>query len=670
MPTKTDARKQMEDLRELIRHQEYRYYVLDDPEITDAEFDRLMGELKESERQHPEWVTSDSPTQRVGGAPAKELSSFPHRVSMLSLDNCYSDEELQEFDRRVREVSGNKREQYVIEHKLDGLSVSLHYEDGMLAHGVTRGDGLVGEDVTANVKTIRSIPLRLAGGGEKWPVLEVRGEVFMTRAVFERVNDEREEAGEGRFANPRNAAAGTLRMLDSKIVAQRRLEANAYALFVENEVPFALHSEVLKALKEMGLKVNPHWKLCDSIEEVVEICAAWESRRDSLDYEIDGMVVKVNTIALQNELGATSKFPRWAVAYKFPARQATTRVRDIIVQVGRTGALTPVADLEPVPLAGTTISRATLHNEDEIGRLGLMIGDTVIIERGGEVIPKVVKVVESRRPKGARPFVAPRRCPVCGGSVYRPEGEVVRRCVNTACPAQLKESLLHFSSRRAMDIDGLGDVLVDLLVEKKLVHDVADLYSLKVEEVATLERMAEKSARNLVDEIEGSRKQELSRLVFALGIRFVGERTAQILANHFGSLDRIRKADQAALENVFEIGPKVAASIVHFFAQPQNLKVIEKLRSQGLNFKQTSRKPQSTRLQGKQLVLTGTLEHYTRDEAKALIENAGGVVTSSVSRKTDFVVAGAEPGSKLDKARALGVSIMDEQELKKIVGEV
>ena len=442
-------------------------------------------------------------------------------------------------------------------------------------------------------------------------------------------------------------------MLDSKIVAQRRLEANAYALFVENEVPCALHSEVLLALKEMGLKVNPHWKLCDSIEEVVEICAEWESRRDSLDYEIDGMVVKVNTIALQNELGATSKFPRWAVAYKFPARQATTRVRDIIVQVGRTGALTPVADLEPVPLAGITISRATLHNEDEIGRLGLMIGDTVIIERGGEVIPKVVKVVESKRPKDARPFVAPGRCPVCGGSVYRPEGEVVRRCVNTACPAQLKESLLHFSSRRAMDIDGLGDVLVDLLVEKKLVHDVADLYSLAVEAVAALERMAEKSARNLVDEIDGSRKQELSRLVFALGIRFVGERTAQILANHFGSLDRIKEADQAALENVFEIGPKVAASIVHFFAQPQNLKVIEKLRSQGLNFKQTSRKRQSIRLQGKQLVLTGALEHYTRDEAKALIENAGGVVTSSVSKKTNFVVAGAEPGSKLDKARAL-----------------
>jgi DNA ligase (NAD+) len=666
---KGGVRKQIDDLREQIRHHEYRYYVLDDPEISDGEFDRLMTKLKGLERQHPEFIAPDSPTQRVGGEPAKAFPTFKHQVPMLSLDNCYSYDELRDFDRRVREVSRHDREKYVIEHKLDGLSFSLHYEGGRLTHGVTRGDGITGEEVTPNVKTIRSIPLRLSAHDKRFSDLEVRGEAFMTKPVFERVNDEREEAGESRFANPRNAAAGTLRMLDSKIVAQRQLEANVYALFVKGEVPLPKHSDVLKTLKQLGFKVNPNWTVCDSIEEVIAVCAQWESKRDSLNYEIDGMVVKVDSIALQNELGATAKFPRWAVAYKFPARQATTRVNDIIVQVGRTGALTPVADLEPVQLTGITISRATLHNEDEIERLGLRIGDTVIVERGGEVIPKVVKVVESKRPAGARKFVPPGHCPVCGGAVYRPEGEVVRRCVNASCPAKLKESLLHFAGRRAMDIDGLGDALVDQLVDKKLVRDVAGLYLLKVDEVAELERMAEKSAQNLIDEINTSRKQELSRLIFALGIRFVGERTAQILANHFGSLDRLMKASQSDLENVFEVGPKVAASIVRFFDQPQNLKVIGKLQEQGLNFKQTTKKLQSTKFQGKQLVLTGTMERYTRDQAKSLIENAGGVVTSSVSKKTDFLVVGTEPGSKLDKARSLGVAVISEQDLLKMLGE-
>lgn len=669
MPIKSNVKKQMEDLRERIRHHEYQYYVLDSPEVSDGEFDRLMDQLKELERRHPELIAPDSPTQRVGGEPAKQFPAFRHRVSMLSLDNCYRYDELREFDRRVRAVSGHEKEKYIVEHKLDGLSFSLHYESGLLTNGVTRGDGVTGEDVTPNIKTIRSIPLRLAPLDKRFATLEVRGEIFMTKSVFERVNDDREEAGEPRFANPRNAAAGTVRMLDSKIVAQRKLEANAYALLVEGEAPLSHHSETLKTLKHLGFRVNSHWVVCESIEKVIAVCSEWETKRDSLDYEIDGLVVKVDSVGLQRELGATSKFPRWAVAYKFPARQATTKVRDILVQVGRTGALTPVADLEPVPLGGITISRATLHNEDEIERLGLMIGDTVLVERGGEVIPKVVKVMESKRPANARKFVPPPKCPVCRGGVYRPEGEVIRRCINAACPAKLKESLLHFAARRAMDIDGMGDVLAGQLVDKKLVRDMADLYTLTVEQVAELERMAEKSAQNFIHEIAASRKQELSRLIFALGIRFVGERTAQILANHYGSLDKLMKASQTELEAVFEVGPKVAASIVQFFEQPQNVKIIEKLREQGLNFKQTTKKQRSTKLQGKQVVLTGTLEHYTRDEAKALIENAGGVVTSSVSKKTDCVVAGNEPGSKLEKARALGVSVIGEQDLLKLLGE-
>lgn len=667
MSAKSNLLKHISDLREKIRHHEYCYYVLDNPEISDAQFDQLMNQLKSLEQEHPEFITPDSPTQRVGGAPAKELPPFKHRVAMLSLDNCYSYEELRDFDRRVRDVSGREKEQYIVEHKLDGLSFSLHYKDGILAHGVTRGDGVTGEEVTANIKTIRSIPLRLKIQGKEFAELEVRGEVFMTKPVFEKVNEEREETGEPRFANPRNAAAGTLRMLDSRIVAQRKLEANAYAMLVKGEAPFATHAEVLKALQRLEFKVNPNWRICQSLDEVIQFCEQWESRRDSLDYEIDGIVVKVDSISLQNELGATSKFPRWAVAYKFPARQATTRVRDILVQVGRTGALTPVADLEPVPLTGVTISRATLHNEDEIERLGLRIGDTVLVERGGEVIPKIVKVLESKRPGDARIFVPPRKCPVCGGAVYRPEGEVIRRCVNAACPAKLKEALLHFASRKAMDIDGLGDALVGQLVEQKCVHDFADLYSLEVDRVATLERMAQKSARNLVEAIQESRKQSLARLIFALGIRFVGERTAQILANHFGSLDQLRQAKQDELENVFEVGPKVAASIAQFFGVPQNLKIVEKLRTHGLNFKQSSGPLRSDRLQGNQFVLTGTLEHYTREEAKAMIEGAGGVVTSSVSRKTDYVLAGTQPGSKLGKAQQLGVPIISEKDFLKML---
>ncbi|MDD5542631.1 MAG: NAD-dependent DNA ligase LigA [Acidobacteriia bacterium] len=667
MPSKPDAKKQIQKLRDLIHHHEYQYYVLDQPEISDAEFDGLMRQLKELEREHPEWVTPDSPTQRVGGEPAKQLPPFRHRVPMLSLDNAYTYEELKEFDKRVRAVSGNEREEYIVEHKLDGLSFALHYEDGILMHGVTRGDGVTGEEVTPNIKTIRSIPLRLKAFAERFPRLEVRGEVFMAKGVFEKVNDEREGNGELRFANPRNAAAGTLRMLDPKIVASRKLEGNAYALLVKGAVPFATHAETLKTLQHLGFKVNSHFAMCHSIDEVIRHCSEWEDKRDKLDYEIDGLVIKTNSIPLQNELGATAKFPRWAVAYKFPARQATTQVRDILVQVGRTGALTPVADLEPVALTGITISRATLHNEDEIARLGLRIGDTVVVERGGEVIPKVVKVIESKRPKEARKFIPPKKCPVCGGEVYRPEGEVVRRCINAACPAKLKESLLHFASRRAMDIDGLGDVLVEQLVEKKLLRDVADLYGLKMDDVAALDRMGEKSAQNLIGEIDSSRKQELWRLIFALGIRFVGERTAQILAHHFGSLDRLIQASQDELEKVFEVGPKVAAAIVYFFAQPQNLKVIEKLRGHGLNFKPAAKKAGSAQLQGQQFVLTGTLKNYTRDEAKELIESAGGVVTSSVSKKTSYVVAGTDPGSKLDKARTLGVPVISEKELVKMV---
>jgi DNA ligase (NAD+) len=742
-----DIEKQFEQLRNEIRHHEHRYYVLDDPEISDLEFDKLMHRLQELEAQHPELVTPDSPTQRVGGTPAPEFPKVRHSTPMLSLDNTYSIEELRDFDRRVRELSGRTSVEYVGELKLDGLSMALTYEDGALKHGITRGDGVTGEDVTANVKTIRSVPLRI--DPKKLGVVgnprsfEVRGEVIMPRKAFERTNAQREAAGEPRFANPRNSAAGSMRQLDSRIVAQRKLDIFLYYLLVDNREPFPEHWQNLEALGKMHFKVNPHRRLCKSFDELMAYIQEWESKRDSLEYEIDGIVVKVNDIRLWDELGTTAKSPRWAIAYKYAARQAKTRVLAIRAQVGRIGTLTPVADLEPVDVGGVTVSHATLHNMDEIERLGIRTGDTVVIQRAGEVIPQVVKV-EVHAENGVE-FKMPRHCPVCGGEVHRAEGEVAYRCVNVACPARLKESLLHFAGRRAMNIEGIGEALVDQLVDKGLVHDVADLYALTksslvnlrregdtpvenlvrilvaneipsvgektakvlAEHFGSLERLrnasildlrrvegiserssravadffagsahasleefvrkADKWAENVLEEIRKSKSAELPRLIFALGIRFVGERTAQLLAGHFGSLDRLTEASQEELVEAEEVGPRVAEAIREFFHEERNREVITKLRKAGLRFEQAKVHKAEGHLSGKQLVLTGTLAHYSRDDAKARIEAAGGRVVGSVSKKTDFVVVGADPGSKLEKARSLGVKTIDEDELLKLL---
>ena len=667
---KAGLKKQMEELRERIRYHEHLYFVLDAPEISDAEFDRRVEQLKQLEAQNPSLITPDSPTQRVGGKPREGFVQVRHSIQMMSLDNTYSEEELRDFDRRVREGVGNSKVDYVAELKLDGMSMAVLYGNRMLTKAVTRGDCTVGEDVTENARTIRSLPLSLAPAAlaktKLSADLEVRGEVLLDRKAFERLNEERERSGLPRFANPRNAAAGSIRILEPSIVAERHLDYFVYLLLDKGRVPLAEQLQVLEALSALGFKVNPYWKHCRDIEGALEFCHTWEEKRDSLPYEIDGIVIKVNSIALQEELGATAKAPRWAVAYKYAARQAITRVLDIEVQVGRTGALTPVAVLEPVGIGGVTVSRATLHNEDEIRRLGLKIGDRVVVERGGDVIPKIVRVESTERTESAeelRDFVMPSQCPVCGGKVVREEGEVAWRCVNANCPAKLKESILHFSARKAMDINGLGESLVDQLVDSELVRNVADIYQLTDEKLVKLERMGSKSAQNLLTEIEKSRSNPLERLIFALGIRFAGERTATLLAEHFGSLDKLAAASLDELEAVFEVGPKVAASIHSFFREPRNRELLDRLRAERLQFEQKKRAANGTALAGKTFVLTGTLQDYSRDEAKHRIEQAGGHVTASVSKKTDYVVAGADPGSKLEKAKALGVPVIDERQL-------
>jgi DNA ligase, NAD-dependent len=645
---------QIENLRRQLREHEHRYYVLDQPTISDYEFDQLMRQLQQLEAEHPELVTPDSPSQRVGGEPAKEFPTFTFSRPMMSLDNAYSEEELTEWARRAQQLAKSEDIDYVAELKIDGLSVALIYEDGLLSKAVTRGDGRMGEVVTGNVRTIRSVPLVLQ---EKVSV-EVRGEVFLSLKAFRQLNDEREQAGEPRFANPRNAAAGSLRQLDPQIAAKRPLDYYGYSIFPTRQA----QSENLKWIAGLGLKVNPHRKLCRSVQEIVDFCRHWEEHRDELDYEIDGVVVKVNSVDLHEKLGSTAKSPRWAVAVKFRARQATTKLRDIRFQVGRTGALTPVAELEPVQLGGTTIRNATLHNEDEIERLGVQINDRVLIERGGDVIPKIVSVVEQAPDR--HPHKTWTTCPVCGGEVFREEGEAVRRCISQTCPAKIKEAFLHWAGRRAMKIDGLGFRIVDQMVEKGLVRDVSDLYHLTVEQLEELERMGRKSAQNLVDEINASRSLEFWRLLFGLGVRHVGERTAQLLAMHFGSMDRLAEASQAELEQVNEVGPKLAESIYRFFHEPDNLAFIARLKSAGLNMRsETADRPRIAQVfAGQTFVLTGTLERLTREEATEMIQQRGGKVSSSVSKKTKYVVAGRDAGSKLEKARQLGVEILDEQQ--------
>ena len=665
-------KKKIEALREKIRHHEYLYYVLDNPELTDAQFDKLMNELKRLEAEHPELITPDSPTQRVGGKPREGFVKAKHSSPMLSLDNAYSEDELRDWERRVQELSGRTDLEYMCELKLDGMSLALVYRDGGLERGITRGDGSIGEDVTLNVRTVRSIPLVISKDKLKNAGIpadfEVRGEMLMPLAAFRKLNEERERQGLATFANPRNFTAGTVRQLEPSITAQRRMDYFAYFLLKDGQTYFDRQSNTMDAMEMAGFKVNPNRKLAKNLGEVWKFIQNWEAKRDSLAYEIDGIVIKVDKTSWQRELGFTGKAPRWAIAYKFAARGAVTQIEDIVPQVGRTGKLTPVAWLKPVPIGGTTVSRATLHNMDFIDQLGVKIGDWVEVERGGDVIPKVVKVVEDKdHPRGHKRFEMPEHCPVCGGNVVRTPGEADHRCVNANCPAKLQGTILHFASRHVMNIDGLGEALVNQLTERGLVKNVSDLYKLTKEDLLHLERMGEKSADNVLSEIEASKKLPLERVIYGLGIRMVGERTAQFLAEHFGSLDAIMKASAEDLEEVNEVGPRIAESIVEFFGDEHNRKLVSDLRKAGLTFT-GQKKEKGTKLAGQTFVLTGTLARHTRDEAKQMIEDAGGRVSGSVSKKTDYVVAGSDAGSKLDKARELGVSVIGEEELEGLVG--
>ena len=667
MSTRATAEKRARQLREEIRRHEHLYYVLSRPEISDQEYDALERELRDIETRFPDLVTPDSPTQRVGETPSEEFPTFVHRVPMLSLDNTYSEDELREFEARVFRIIGEQDIVYTAELKVDGLSMALHYEHGRLVRAVTRGDGVQGDEVTANARAIRSVPLVLRDEAGVPPTLEVRGEVYLPRSRFDEINRERVEAGEEPFANPRNSAAGTIKSLDPKVVARRGLDILLYSIADARAAGVTSQWEALERMRAWGLRTNPASRRCQGLEEVLAFCHEWQAKRDELEYEIDGVVVKVDDFALQEELGFTSKFPRWAIAFKYPAQQATTLVRSIDVQVGRTGKLTPVAILEPVSLAGSTVGRATLHNEEEVARKDVRVRDTVLIEKGGEVIPKVVRVVEDARPKGTRRWKPPDACPVCGEPVVRPEGEVDRRCPNASCPAQIEERLKHFARRTAMDIEGLGDSLVAQLVEKELVRDFADLYHLELDDVSALERMAEKSARNLLGQLEKSRARELRRLLFGLGIRHVGERVAQILARRFRSLDALAEATVEEMEAVHEIGPTVAQTVHEWFQDPANRRLVERLKAAGLRTEEEGAAPASQALQGQQFVLTGTLESMTRGEAKAAIEELGGRVTSSVSKKTSAVIVGRDPGSKADKAKDLGVRVMDEESLRALL---
>ena len=652
----------VEALRDQLRHHEYLYYVLDAPEISDAEYDALTRELQSLEQAHPELVTPDSPTQRVGGKPREGFVKIAHSSPMLSLDNALNEAELRDFDRRVRSILGDEKFSYVAELKLDGLSLAVHYKNGRMSQAVTRGDGVIGEDVTENAKTIRSMPLVLKSSHADY---EVRGEVVLTLRAFEKANVQRDSEGLPRFANPRNAAAGSLRVLDPSITASRNLEFFSYFLFHDAKPVCPTQWESLDKLDALGFKVNPRRKLCPDIESLIEFCNEWAAKRETLPYEIDGVVAKIDSLDQQTRLGWTAKAPRWAIAYKFAAQQKETVVDNIEVQVGRTGALTPVAHLKPVNVAGVTVSRATLHNEDEIARLGLEIGDSVLIERSGDVIPKVVRVTHHGSHR--KPFKMPQKCPVCGGEIVRAEGEAASRCINTNCPARLKESILHFSARGVMDIDGLGEAAVNQLVDHGLVRNIADLYRLTVDQLVNLERMGQKSAQKLIENINKSRRAALPRILNGLGIPFVGERTAQFLADEFGDLDKIAEASEDDLQRAEEVGPRIAQSIRRFFDEKRNRELIERLREEGFNFTYQAKPKTGGLLAGKTFVLTGTLPALARDEAKSRIESAGGKVAGSVSRKTDYVVAGSDAGSKLDKARQLQIPVIDEAALLKML---
>jgi DNA ligase (NAD+) len=670
--TPANAARRIEELRVEIRRHERLYYVDAAPEVSDAEYDRLYRDLADLETAYPDLVTSDSPTRRVGGEPSADFPAVTHRVPMLSLDNAYSEEELRDFEARIVRQLGAGPFDYVAELKIDGLSMALHYEDGMLVRGVTRGDGARGDDVTANLRAIRAVPMKLAGGPKG--ALEVRGEVFLPRVRFEAINREREDAGEEAYANPRNVAAGTMKNKDPRIVADRGLDIFLYSIAHMDGPKPRTQWDALRQLREWGLRTNPTSQLRHGLDDVLAYIAEWQDQRDALEYQIDGVVVKVDSVALQDELGFTSKFPRWAIAYKYAARQATTVVRDIRVYVGRTGRLTPVAILDPVPLAGSTVARATLHNEEEVARKDVRVGDTVLIEKGGDVIPKVVQVVEARRPPKTEPWIPPAACPVCGTEALKPEGEADRRCPNASCPAQVEERLKHYAGRHALDIEGLGDVIVRELLERQLVRDVADLYGLTFDQLKPIFAPKAKTdeslgARALLAGIEASKERELRRLLFGLGIRFVGERAAMLLARHFRSLEAIGNATVDEIDALYEIGPAVAQSVHDWFAQEANRRLVSRLREAGVRTEESgAAHASSAAFQGQQFVLTGALVTMTREQAKAAIEARGGRVTSSVSKKTSYVVVGKDPGSKADKAAELEVKILSEAEFAGLLG--
>jgi len=655
---KEEAKNKIENLRKNLRYHEHRYYVLDKPEISDAEYDEMMNELQKLENKYPEFKSPDSPTQRVGGEALDEFEKVEHKSEMLSLGNAFNAQELRDFvDRIYRKTNISKKDvDFIVEHKIDGLSAILSYENGIFNLGATRGNGRIGEDVTKNLKTIGSIPLKL---NEKVD-LEIRGEVFIKKDDFEKLNKRRLDNDKEAFANPRNAAAGSIRQLDPSIAASRPLSFLPYSLIRYENLEISTHLEALNYMKKLGFK-NNWYKKAEDIDEVIEICNEWVDKRDKLDHEIDGMVVKVNDFTLREKLGSTSKSPRWAIAFKFPAQKKTTTVEDIRISVGRTGALTPTAILSPVEVDGSTVSRATLHNEDELKRKDVRIGDKVLIQKAGDIIPEVIKVIKDKRDGSEKEFEMPDNCPVCGSEAVREEGKAVLRCTNIACPAQRRESILHFVSRDAMNIDGIGESLIDQFIENDLVEDYADLYFLKKEDLLPLERIAEKSANNILTAISASKDRSFNRLLYALGIRYVGQRTARLLTEKYHSISSLAKADEEDLININEIGPAIAESIVHFFSEEHNQKVIEKLRKAGIKLQEEASKKASDFLADKRFVFTGGLSNYTRAEASEKVRNAGGRVTSSVSSQTDYVVAGENPGSKLDKAQELGIEILDEK---------
>ncbi len=670
--------QKIEDLRAKIRYHDGKYYVENMPEIADYEYDQLMLELRSLESSYPQFITPDSPTQRVGGEPVSEFKSIEHRIPMLSIENTYSEDELREFDKRIRRKLNDTCQkdgvglvdeiEYVVEHKIDGVAITLWYENGVFIRGATRGNGFRGDDVTANLRTVKDIPLKLLGTDNIRipPVIEIRGEIYLPDKDFQILNQGREEAGEPKFANPRNAAAGSLKLLDPQTTAKRPLRVFAYAFGYGGNSKFTDHIECLETIEKYGLPVNPHYKLCKNIDEAVSYCNSWESKRGELGYQVDGMVIKVNSLELHDKLGSTSKAPRWVISYKYHPEETTTKIKAITVQVGKTGTLTPVAELNPVPLSGTTVSRASLHNFDEIERKDIRVGDCVVVQKAGEIIPQVVKVLKEERTGNEKRFAVPEKCPACESSVIKEE--VYLKCYNPLCTAQSKRRIIYFAGRNAMDIEGLGPALIEQLVDKKIISDYGDIYSLKFDDLASLERMGEKSAQNLIDAIKESKGRDLHLLICALGIQNIGSHAAEVLSNHFGTLDKLMNASAEELEEIFEIGNIMAESIVDFFSNSHTQDVINKLKVAGVNFNATLKEAETASdIAGKSFVITGTLNGYTRKEIEDIIKSNGGRVSSTVSSKTDFLIAGESPGSKLEKAEKLRTTILNNEEFDKLI---